>query len=428
MLASLGDRLLPPAARAGSGRPRLLWALFAVYALDRADRTLVGALAPSLKAAFALSNTQIGLLGTAYAIVSALATVPAGVVTDRVNRTRMLALALVLWAVAMLLTGAAVTFGVLLGSRAFLGIVQAVAGPVVPSLTGDLVGEGQRGRAMAVVDSGQLVGLGLGYVVAGVASALLDWRAAFFALAPLAGLLAMVLWDAPEPERAARDDGSAPISLWQAAGVVLRVRTNVLAIVSSAIGQYFFAGLSTFAVVYVTEQYGISQAQADLGLPLLGVAAIGGLVAGARLGDRWRRGGHRSGRVWVAAVSYVLAAAFAVPAMVTHSLLLAVPMIMLGVAFLNAATPTLDAIRLDVIRPDLRGRSESIRTLVLTAFEGSAPLRRPRRPPRRWWPPRAGVRLPADAAGGGPQRSADRRRGSVLRSGGADRGGGRHPI
>lgn len=33
---------------APSGRPRLLWALLAVYALERADRTLVGALSPPL--------------------------------------------------------------------------------------------------------------------------------------------------------------------------------------------------------------------------------------------------------------------------------------------------------------------------------------------------------------------------------------------
>lgn len=354
--------------------PQLLWVLFVVYALDRADRTLVGALAPSLKRAFSLDNTQIGELGTAYIVVAALATLPAGVLTDRLPRTRLLAIALVLWVVAMLSAGAAVTFAFLLGSRAFLGIVQAVAGPAVPSLTGDLVGSRDRSRAMAVVDSGQLVGIGLGYVVAGVASAALSWRWAFLLLGPAAGVLAVVLWRSAEPARSSRGREADHLSLWRAARRVLSVRTNALAVVASGIGQYFFAGLSTFAVVYVTKQYGISQAQADLGLPAIAVAAVTGLFAGARFGDHLVAAGYRNGRIWVAAISFVLAAAFAVPAIVTRSLVIAIPLIMLAVGFLNAATPTLDAVRLDVITPDLRGRSESIRTLVLTAFEGPAPL------------------------------------------------------
>lgn len=362
------------ALTAGTDRPRLLWALFAVYALDRADRNLVGAVAPSLKDAFSLSNTQIGLLGTAYVVVSALATIPAGVITDRARRTRLLAGALVLWSVAMVSTGTAATFALLLGSRAFLGIVQAVAGPVVPSLTGDVVASSHRSRAMALVDSGQLVGIGLGYVVAGVASALAGWRWAFLSLAPLAALLALWLWRREEPERSVAGGGADRLSLWQAAVVVLKIRTNVLAIIASGIGQYFFAGVSTFAVIYVTEQYGVSQATADLGLPLLAVAALGGLFGGARLADRMRDRGHVTARLWIAAIGYVLASVFALPAILTRSLVWAIPAIMLAVGFLNAATPTLDALRLDVIRPDLRGRSESIRTVVLTGFEGSAPL------------------------------------------------------
>lgn len=374
MLHAVGARLVPAWTRERVHRTPLLWALFAVYVLDRADRTVVGAVAPSLKHAFALSNTDIGLLGTAYTVISALATVPAGVLTDRIPRLRLLAVALVLWAVAMLSTGAAVTFAMLLASRAFLGIVQAAAGPAVPSLTGDVVAGSDRAQAMALVDSGQLVGIGVGYLVAGASSALLGWRWAFLALAPPAALLALRLWRSAEPARAGRDGGEPIRSLWRAAVVVLRVRTNLLAIFASAVGQYFFAGLSTFAVVYVTEQYRISQAQADLGLPLLAVAALTGLFGGSRLADRLRAQGHRTARVWVAAVSAVVAAGCALPAILTRSLFLAIPAITVGVLFLNASTPSLDALRLDVIPPHLRGRSESIRTLVLTGFEGSAPL------------------------------------------------------
>ena len=60
-------------------------------------------------------------------LAAAVATVPAGALTDRVPRTRLLAGSAVLWAVAMPLAGAATTCWQLLVARALLGVVTAVA-------------------------------------------------------------------------------------------------------------------------------------------------------------------------------------------------------------------------------------------------------------------------------------------------------------
>jgi predicted MFS family arabinose efflux permease len=64
--------------------------LAAVLALDGADRTALGALAPSLKSEFGIGNTAIGLLASAFAVVGALAIVPIGVLTDRARRVTIL--------------------------------------------------------------------------------------------------------------------------------------------------------------------------------------------------------------------------------------------------------------------------------------------------------------------------------------------------
>src|SRR5262245_4007807 len=54
-------------------------ALAAVLALDAADRTALGALAPALKAEFGIGNAAVGLLASAFAVVGALAIVPVGI-------------------------------------------------------------------------------------------------------------------------------------------------------------------------------------------------------------------------------------------------------------------------------------------------------------------------------------------------------------
>nr|MDQ2831520.1 MFS transporter [Chloroflexota bacterium] len=83
----------------------------------------------------------------AFAFIGAPAVIPLGMLTDRVNRTLLLAISLLLWALATGVTGAAISFAMLFGARLFLGVVAATTGPTTPSLVGDLVPSGKRGAA-----------------------------------------------------------------------------------------------------------------------------------------------------------------------------------------------------------------------------------------------------------------------------------------
>ncbi len=58
----------------------------------------------------------------------------------------------------------------------------------------------------------------------------------------------------------------------------------------------------------------------------------------------------------------------------THALLVALPLFIVGAFFVAGAGPPLDAVRVDVIVPRLRGRAEAIRQVLRTILEGAAPL------------------------------------------------------
>jgi nitrate/nitrite transporter NarK len=88
---------------------RTIVLLLLVFVVDYADRTLIGALGPTLKNVFHLDNTGLGALGAAFGVVGALATIPLGMLTDRVKRTLLLAISLAIWAVASAATGTAVS-------------------------------------------------------------------------------------------------------------------------------------------------------------------------------------------------------------------------------------------------------------------------------------------------------------------------------
>ncbi len=362
----------PPRGRA------TLAVLTGALVLDWADRNVLGGLAPELRSDLGISNSQLGLLSAAFSVVGAVASLPVGMVVDRARRLTMLSAAVALWSCAVLAAGAAQDFYWLFGARIALGAIAATAGPTTPSVVGDLVREQDRGRVMAFVDSGQLLGTGVGYVLSAFVVAFLSWRWGFWILALPGLFLAVKLRRLPEPARTARAGTSqeqySVRGMVQAFRTVLSIRTNLFVLIAVSVGNLFFAAVSTFAVVFATVQYGISTSEADLGVLVIAVGAVIGIFLGGRLGDRLKRRHMAAGRLWVAVVGLVLAAVLGTPVLFTHSLVLAAILVAAGVAALNAATPVLDAVRLDVVPPDLRGRAEAVRTVLRMGAEGFAPL------------------------------------------------------
>jgi predicted MFS family arabinose efflux permease len=409
------------ANRTGSrARLRAVVTLAAVIALDGADKGTVSATASDLKQAFNVGNTDIGVLLTVVSLVSAVLTVPMGVLTDRISRTRLLAVTIVGWAVAVAISGTATSFMFLLWTRIGLAAVTAAAGPAVASLVGDLFPTDERGKIYGRILAGELVGTGLGLVGSTFVAGMFGWRWAFWWLVlPTLGV-AWVLFRTREPGRdqtdvleaepdsAWRSDdeekesrgamrralqranvhpreelvlrgppyGTSPdrMSLWRAVIYVLRVPTNRILIVASALGYFFFAGLRGFAVEFSQDQYGVSKSQASGLMLVIGAGALVGVFVGGRLADRLLGRGVVAGRVWVPVIALISVPVFVGPALWATEVAIALPLIVAGAAVLSAANPPQDAARLDIMHPRLWGRSESIRSLARTALESTAPL------------------------------------------------------
>jgi predicted MFS family arabinose efflux permease len=387
--------------RADPARRRSIVLLTGVLALESADLATLGAIAAPLERKLHLDHTQLGSLASAGLLVAAAATVPAGLLADRVRRVPLLAGAVALWCAAMVAAGTAGSFGALLAARLLLGAVTATAGPTIASLTGDLIPRDQRARVYGVMLSGELLGSGFGFLVSGEMAALLGWRWAFWVLAPPALVLAYALWRwLPEPPRHARTDRPralrddptraatdvAPdprtvlredpvrLPLLRAIRHVLRVRTNRLLIVASAMGYFFFSGQRTFTMVFIRGHYGVTQAVATSLIGVLGIGAIAGVILGGRIADRLLAANHLQARIVLPAACYVAAAIFFLVPLLTTSLLVALVPAVLGAAALSAPNAPLDAARLDIMPAGLWGRAESVRSVLRALAVAAAPL------------------------------------------------------
>ena len=414
----------------GPARARVITIFGAVLALNGADSATVGAVAPQLEKALHIGNTKIGLLSSVALLIGAVFTIPVGLLVDRAKRIPMLAISILLWSIASIASAFAGSYSGLLLTRLLLGAVTATAGPAIASLTGDYFPARERGSVYAYILGGEVAGTAFGFIISGSVASLISWRAAFLLLGIPGFFLAREVYrTVPEPLRggqsrlqegvldlkeavaasaarpaaevedeqaeqegpdlaqeAARQRGVEPdpklvlkedprqLGLLAAVRYILSIPTNVLMIISSSLGYFYFAGLSTFALLFVRGHYHASQATAELVLGLLVIGAMVGTLVSGRVTDRLLRRGMLEVRVWVPSLCYLGAAALLIPGFTGTHLTPAVWFDVAGAALLSAANPPLDAARLDIMPAGLWGRAESTRTVLRSLAQALAPL------------------------------------------------------
>jgi MFS family permease len=409
----------------GPRRTKIIGLFALILALDGANIGAVGAMSDILENYFIITKTHLGLLLTASALSGAVAMLFYGWLVDRVKRTRLLSVIILLWGGAMIGCGAAMSYASLLVAHVAVGALAAAAIPAVASLVGDLFDPAERGVIFSYILSGEMIGTGAGYVISGELAALW-WRLGFWILAVPAVFLAwtMARIDEParggggrlKPEGARADKGNAvpndqgnlrgkdgadyerimtrkvrearifpreglvldenpgEKSLWWAVGYVLRVPTNIVLIISSALGYCFFAGARTFGVQFVSGRYGLGHSAAIWTLMGLGTGALIGVLTIGRMGDALLSSGDFSGRVKVATYAYLASAFLFLPSLLSPSLWVGIPTLFCATAALGGANPSLDAARLDIMHPYLWGRAEAIRAMLRQGAQAAAPL------------------------------------------------------
>lgn len=411
----------------GPARTRVVVLFACVLALESADLAAIGAVAPQLKSQLHVTNTQLGLLAAVSTFVGGVMTIPFGVLVDRVRRVTLLSVSVATWAAAMVVGAVAQSYGWLLLSRIGLGAVAAVAAPAIASMTGDFFAAEERGKIYGYVLSGELLGTGLGFVVSGGIGGALGWRWGFAVLALPALVLAIVLWrglaeparggqshlepgaqsveEAAEPAEDSNPEAQAPsqphvdktrraivsqgasaerehilredpdrMPLARVIRYVLSIPTYRWLIIASSIGYFFFAGIRTFGVVFMRGHFGLSQGAAIAVLFVAGLGSLAGVLISGRTADRRIRRGHVTSRIVVGGVLYLAAAAFMLPAVLVPSLIIAMPLLILGAAGLSGPNPPIDAARLDIMPGQLWGRAEGVRALLRQTAQAGAPL------------------------------------------------------
>lgn len=159
-------------------------------AFSVADRLVFSILVQDIKAAFDLSDTELGLLGgAAFSVIYVLAGFPAARLADRSTRKNIVAAAISFWSLMTAACGLATGFWTLFLARTGVGVGEGCSGPSSQSLVADYFARGELAKAMGFLTIGASMGTAGGLLIGGQLAEIFDWRWAF----GLMGLPGLVL-------------------------------------------------------------------------------------------------------------------------------------------------------------------------------------------------------------------------------------------
>lgn len=299
--------------------------VLATFAAVTAETLPVGLL-PMIARDLSTTESRVGLLVSAYAVVVAVASLPLTALMARWPRRRALAALLTTYAAGNAVFAVTDDYGVAVAARLLAGLAHAGFFSVAVGAAVALVPPDRAGRATALVFGGVTLAFAAGVPVGTALGTAVGWRWAFAGAAALllllAALAAALLPAAPPPAAA------APVPVRQ----VLRRRAVLLV---AAVSVLLSLGHYT-AFTYVSpilRAAGIGETHVSLVLFGYGAAGALGLAVAGALADRVPRAALIGGIVLVGASLGTIAAAGTSTALVVGAT------VVWGVAF--GAQPTL---------------------------------------------------------------------------------------
>jgi predicted MFS family arabinose efflux permease len=265
-----------------------LLVLFLINFLNFFDRIIPAALNEPIRMEFAVGDTEMGLLGTAFTLIYAIAGIPLGRLADRVLRPRLLAAGVLFWSAMTAASGMATSFATYLLSRIGVGIGEASCAPAANAMIGDLYPPQRRARALGWFMLGLPLGSLAGFAVVGQVAQAFGWRMAFL-LAALPGIIVAVMaWRLHDPARGTQEPYrvDASVALDRPFLRLVRIPTRWWIILSGASFNFAAYAFGHFLPALMMRHHGIGIAQAGtVSAIVLGVTGVIGLAFGGMIID-----------------------------------------------------------------------------------------------------------------------------------------------
>lgn len=364
--------------------------IFFITLVNFIDRSAISFVIEPLKQEFHFTDTQFGLILSAFALGYVLLTALGGWLVDHWGARVVWPLAAIGWSLCVGLLGFAVGFWSFIGIRFLLGVTEGPHFPAMSRSISDWLPSTERARALSL----GLVAIPLSSVVGAPLTSYLvadyGWRAMFVAISAV-GIIWAVVWyivfrDRPEDCKHVNEaerqiiSASCPRKMkTETAPIDWRFILTHPALVANNIAYFAFGYMLFFATLwlpgYFLSQHGLNLKSVGWYLTIPWLVGAVFLKAGGILSD-WlyqKTGSSRLARSHLIWSSQLLAAICFVALSFTHSLGLSLVFLSLGLGFGLMPQPAFFSINIDVAK-ERSGSSQGVTSSCLSLAGIIAPL------------------------------------------------------
>jgi MFS family permease len=352
--------------------PRYRWfvvfTFFLFILLHQADKLLIGPLTTPIMESFGINEAQMGLVSFGALVVGAVFYWVWGWLYDRFVRTRLLALASLLWGATTWLNAIVRTFPGFIATRAATGIDDS-SYPGLYNVVADYFEPQKRGKVNGLMELAMPLGYLGGMVLALTMQKSVGWRGVFFITGSIGVALAvLIFFGVREPRRGGSEPEMRGIEQkkeyrfsWKEVGGLFRKRSLLLIYCQSLFGVFPWQVITFWFFRYLETERGYSEMQVLLTMGIAIIVLAGGYPIGGVLGDAWFKRDTR-GRLLVSAIGVALGAIFLVftlktpvPNQLQFGVLLG-----LTALFMPFAAPNMVASVYDVTVPEVRSTANAV--------------------------------------------------------------------
>ena len=298
---------------------RVAWTVFAVlFALmvvDYVDRQVVVSMFPHLKAAWDLSDRQLGALVSIVSIIVALGAVPISLLADRWSRVKSIFLMALVWSSATLACAFAGSYSQLITARGFVGLGEAAYGTVGVALLATLFPLRMRSTVLGAFLAAATLGSVLGVMLGGFIAERWGWQAGFGAVGLPGILLAFLVllivrdYKTVALPRADRSVSKPKVSARLIVAELMRPRTALITCLGAGFNLLVVSTVWAWLPSYFNRYYGLAPDHAGAKTALVVLVSGLGAFLWSMLADRLSASSPRA-RLYVPAVAAMLTTMF----------------------------------------------------------------------------------------------------------------------
>ncbi len=377
-----------------------VWAMVLVTLVDRVETSVVAGALPILQDEFGFSDAAGGAIPAAVGIAGLIMTLPAGLIADRVDRRRFIAVVVASW--SFIITGSALAtgFAFFFVTRVILGFADSLEGASAASLLSDWYPPKARARVYGYQRMATFAGGPIGALLGGVVGETLGWRWVFFLMVIPGLLVAWFVRRQPEPKRGqidrevallgddvddGMDDGAEVVvggepalaeltDLRSQLRRLMRIATVKRLYLGLLVLFFGAGGIAFWAPSFFERTHDLGEGAAAAIAAIVGLVGVGvGATVGGIWGDRWH-GRFPGARVVIGgggqcAGALIGPAAFLVDPLWAQAVLLTITMSLLALGI-----PNISAAIADVLPSQRRGVGFALLNFMVALGVAFGPL------------------------------------------------------